>query len=61
MNPLYNLYIVISISFIFLMTDTIAEDDEDVPELVDNFDAPSKTESKFGDIDGESAIRHILA
>merc|ERR1712212_99774 len=33
--------------------DTIAEDDEDVPELVDNFDAPSKTESKFGDIDDD--------
>merc|ERR1712142_649153 len=33
--------------------DTIVEDDEDVPELVDNFDAPSKTESKFGDIDDD--------
>merc|ERR1712212_1060935 len=33
--------------------DTIAEDDEDVPELVDNFEAPSKTESKFGDIDDD--------
>merc|ERR1719394_1312236 len=33
--------------------DTIAEDDEDVPELVDNFDAPSKNESKVGDADDD--------
>merc|ERR1719315_574219 len=33
--------------------DTIAEDDEDVPELVDNFDAPSKNESKVGDVDDD--------
>merc|ERR1712025_255970 len=33
--------------------DTIAEDDEDVPELVDNFDAPSKNESKVGDAEDD--------
>ena len=33
--------------------DTITEEDDDVPELVDNFDAPSKNESKVGDVDGE--------
>merc|ERR1719348_2265594 len=33
--------------------DTIAEDDEDVPELVDNFDAPSKNECKVGEIDDD--------
>merc|ERR550534_681138 len=27
----------------------VEDDDEDVPELVDNFDAPSKNESKVGD------------
>merc|ERR1712142_1032001 len=33
--------------------DTIVEDDEDVPELVDNFDAPSKNESRVGDADDD--------
>merc|ERR1719259_1010091 len=33
--------------------DTIAEDDEEVPELVDNFDAPSKNESKVGDAEDD--------
>jgi len=33
--------------------DTIAEDDEDVPELVDNFDAPSKNEAKVGEGDDD--------
>merc|ERR1711942_164681 len=33
--------------------DTIAEDDEDVPELVDNFDAPSKNEAKVGDTEDD--------
>merc|ERR1711872_930312 len=33
--------------------DTITEEDDDVPELVDNFDAPSKNESKVGDIDDD--------
>merc|ERR1719284_2355091 len=33
--------------------DTIAEDAEDVPELVDNFDAPSKNESKVGDAEDD--------
>merc|ERR1739838_360022 len=33
--------------------DTIAEDVEDVPELVDNFDAPSKNECKVGEIDDD--------
>merc|ERR1719431_1841615 len=33
--------------------DTIVEDDEDVPELVDNFDAPSKNESKVGDAEDD--------
>merc|ERR1719228_519144 len=33
--------------------DTITEEDDDVPELVDNFDAPSKNESKVGDVDDD--------
>merc|ERR1712168_824048 len=33
--------------------DPIAEDDEDVPELVDNFDAPSKNEAKVGEGDDD--------
>jgi len=33
--------------------DTIIEDDEDVPELVENFDAPSKNESKLDDDDDD--------
>merc|ERR1712142_1298990 len=33
----------------------VEDDDEDVPELVDNFDAPSKNESKVGDGGGAAA------
>ena len=41
---------------LFFFPDTIAEDDEDVPELVDNFDAPSKNESKVGDAEGTRGL-----
>merc|ERR1712176_1239824 len=33
--------------------DTIAEDDEDVPELVDNFDAPPRMKAGSGEIDDD--------
>jgi nascent polypeptide-associated complex subunit beta len=42
--------------------DTIAEDDEDVPELVDNFDAPSKNEAKVGEGDDDiPALVEVVA
>ena len=52
-SGLHSLVIALFHIFIFLsFADTIVEDDEDVPELVDNFDAPSKNESRVGDADG---------